>query len=66
LLRAASLAHEWKMFKDLSLLAADFEAARSHFLQAHRVVRLHDGRIAGIVMEKANGHNVDKTLKDPK
>jgi hypothetical protein len=28
-----SLAHEWKMFKDLSLLANDFQAARSHFLQ---------------------------------
>lgn len=34
--------------------------------QAHRVMRLADGRIAGIVMEKANGRNVDKTLKDPK
>jgi hypothetical protein len=29
------------------------------------VMRLHDGRIAGIVMEKANGRNVDKTLMDP-
>lgn len=28
-----SLAHEWKMFKDLRLLANEFEAARSHFLQ---------------------------------
>ena len=28
-------------------------------------MRLHDGRIAGIVMEKANGCNVDKTLMDP-
>lgn len=39
---------------------------RGVLLQAHRVMRLHDGRIAGIVMEKANGRNVDKTLKDPK
>lgn len=35
-------------------------------VQAERVVRLGDGKIAGIVMEKANGQNVDKTLKDPK
>jgi hypothetical protein len=35
-------------------------------VQAHRVVRLDDGRISGIVMEKANGQNVNKTLRDPR
>lgn len=35
-----SLAHEWKMFKDLSLLANDFQAARSHFLQVSLVTSM--------------------------
>lgn len=30
------------------------------------MVRLGDGRICGIVMEKANGKNVNKTLRDPR
>jgi hypothetical protein len=32
-------------------------------VQAHRVLKLGNSNIAGIVMEKANGTNVVKTLK---
>jgi hypothetical protein len=33
------------------------------YRQAHRVLKLGNNNIAGIVMEKANGANVVKTLK---
>jgi gamma-glutamylcysteine synthetase len=32
-----SLAHEWKMFRDIATLGEDFPAARSHFLQVRPV-----------------------------
>uniref|UniRef100_A0A383VYL6 Protein kinase domain-containing protein n=1 Tax=Tetradesmus obliquus TaxID=3088 RepID=A0A383VYL6_TETOB len=58
-----SLAHEWKIFNNLGLLGEEHPAVRSHFLQAHRVLKLDNDNIGGIVMEKANGTNVVKTLK---
>ncbi|WIA13206.1 hypothetical protein OEZ85_006798 [Tetradesmus obliquus] len=58
-----SLAHEWKIFNNLGLLGEEHPAVRSHFLQAHRVLKLENDNIGGIVMEKANGTNVVKTLK---
>lgn len=47
------------------VLGEDQPAARSHFLQAYRVLKLPNQTIVGIVMEKANGQNVSKTLNDP-
>jgi hypothetical protein len=43
-----SLAHEWKMFKDLSLLANDFQAARSHFLQVRLTEHNQVGRLCTV------------------
>eukprot|EP00878_Enallax_costatus_P007032 GHUV01007369.1.p1 GENE.GHUV01007369.1~~GHUV01007369.1.p1 ORF type:complete len:581 (+),score=255.61 GHUV01007369.1:365-2107(+) len=60
-----SLAHEWKMFKNLRVLGEEHASARSHFLQAYRVMKLSNNQIVGIIMEKANGSNVSKTLADP-
>lgn len=47
------------------VLGEEHASARSHFLQAYRVMKLSNNQIVGIIMEKANGNNVSKTLADP-
>lgn len=54
-----------RMITCAKLAVAEAVACCAPLHKAHRVLKLHDDSIVGIIMEKANGKNVVKTLQNP-